>query len=1512
MFIYILHIDRFYTFRLPKKVSGSYVLYDFDNYGYKRNLASIQANDGNWVICSNDSISVNVDGQNVDSTVLSEYRFYNLIVSNMENIVLYVEPGFNNDYSVKQISSEKTSIIVGSGSDADIVYANSSIGKRQIELLFSDGKLHYKNLNPKVPVYINGKVYVEHDLGSFDDIFLFGLKIIVCGDLLFINNPFSSVHFMSQRLIDSNCVYAANDNNDSRTYMDFYDASQYFSKSPVFRTKIKPLELEITSPEDKDRGDDSSIFMSIVPAALMCLTSVISTYSTIANYRAGKVEKETYVTTVIMCIVMLITSIVWPFVERFAEKIKLFIKEKRRIIVYRKYLKQKRNVLEKARNEQKMSLRFNNLSLKECQDAIDKRTANLFSVSIDQDSFLRVNLGTGRIPMNCSISYKKPDFIKFKDKLLDDIDKLIDDYRYIDDAPCSFCLKKNTAFINENGDFDKYLMALILQLVTFYDYENLKLVIFTSEKSKLSSIRNLNHCWDNERETRFFAVNLQEGENLSSQLIRIFNNRAGKVDSEKPQVPYFLIISDDLDTFRNLTIINRILDDKANRGFSVLFFADKISDVPSGCSYFVNYNDKEATLFQAQMEEMETVRFKPDFVDNSIDFDLCMKKIANTPIKLNSDVGGMLPEKLGFLELFNVGNVGQLNSVSRWHDAQVTNTLTAPIGVDSNGNVLSLDLHEKKHGPHGLIAGMTGSGKSEFIVTYILSLAVNYSPNEVQFVLIDYKGGGLAGAFENRKTGMKLPHLVGTITNLDKSSMNRTLVSIKSELQRRQRVFNAAKEKLNTGTIDIYKYQKLVREGALDEYMSHLFIICDEFAELKAQQPEFMDELVSAARIGRSLGVHLILATQKPSGVVDDQIWSNSKFKVCCKVQTAEDSKEMIRRDDAAYIKESGRFYLQVGYDEIFVKGQSAYTGVPYVPSETVNIGNEGKQAIEFIDNAGNIIKSVKQKKKTVQVTEDLGEELGNVLRYLIECADKIGFKNRQLWLDNVPTHLYYYDLLKKYPISTKRYIINPIIGEYDDPANQAQGPVSVNLTFGGNLWISGSFGGGKTTLLSTLIYSTIINHSTDEVNIYIIDCLAETLKLYFKAPQVGDFVGASDSDKLFKLFNFLSKEVEKRKKYFSTTGTTFKNDIQNGKNSFANILVFINGLDVLSEQYDELYSDLFQPLIRDCNRFGIIFIVTSTGSLSFSVENCFAQKIAMHYLDSTEYTSIFNNTGGIIPAGNPGRGLVELDKVYEFQTSLIFESENFDYNLSYVLDQLSKSLKKAPSIPVMPRIVTIPDIVDSPVSLDFVPVGIEQKSNCAASYSFDKLINFIFYSNVKMAISFIRALIEIMKKIPNVKIFVLNLLDDFPEIDDVKIYNSNFKAISLALYNNINKKKSNDPNAEKIIFFINDYVKIQNHLNKLKAEDASVITIDDLINLSIGTTNFKFILVNDSSLSSIDNKNWSDYYDSGNAIVLGMDSDELSIVESTGSYDGTKITKDTAILIRDYKRCFVKFVRYK
>lgn len=249
------------------------------------------------------------------------------------------------------------------------------------------------------------------------------------------------------------------------------------------------------------------------------------------------------------------------------------------------------------------------------------------------------------------------------------------------------------------------------------------------------------------------------------------------------------------------------------------------------------------------------------------------------------------------------GLIEELNVLERWKKNDSTISLNAPLGFDQYRRVISLDIHEKYHGPHGLIAGSTGSGKSEFIITYILSLAINFHPHDVTFILIDYKGGGLAGAFQ--KKDIKLPHLVGTITNIDKVGLNRSLASIQSELKRRQVMFNEARNMTDEGTIDIYKYQKLYHDGILKKPISHLFIICDEFAELKQQQPDFMDELISVARIGRSLGIHLILATQKPAGVVNEQIRSNSRFAICLKVQNKEDSIDVINKPDAANLRRS-------------------------------------------------------------------------------------------------------------------------------------------------------------------------------------------------------------------------------------------------------------------------------------------------------------------------------------------------------------------------------------------------------------------------------------------------------------------------------------------------------------------------------------------------------------------------------------------------------------------------------
>ena len=389
---------------------------------------------------------------------------------------------------------------------------------------------------------------------------------------------------------------------------------------------------------------------------------------------------------------------------------------------------------------------------------------------------------------------------------------------------------------------------------------------------------------------------------------------------------------------------------------------------------------KEGVVIDLFADETKDKRFEVESCDSKI-VESSLMSLAGVRLK-NGGEEFQLPGTYSFLQMFNAGKVEYLNPLTRWNENNPTKTLSTPVGIGTDGELFYLDLHQKRQGPHGLIAGMTGSGKSEFIITYILSMAVNYSPDEVAFVLIDYKGGGLASAFEDPERGIHLPHVVGTITNLDGAAIQRSMVSINSELKRRQAVFNEAKSRNNTGSMDIYEYQKLYRAKKVDEPMPHLFLISDEFAELKSQQPEFMSELISTARIGRSLGVHLILATQKPTGVVNDQIWSNTRFRVCMKVQNRNDSMEMLKRPEGADIRETGRFYLQVGYNEYFALGQSAWAGADYLPSDAVM--QQKDESVEFLDDAGQVIVKVSPKKEKSK--SDV-KQLVAIVKYLSDLA---------------------------------------------------------------------------------------------------------------------------------------------------------------------------------------------------------------------------------------------------------------------------------------------------------------------------------------------------------------------------------------------------------------------------------------------------------------------------------------------------------------------------------------------
>ena len=946
MIIRLIKKSKIYNFSLPTKISGNYWVTDDDKYGNIRNLINVEAENGIWKIKSDFETKIMSGNQVVDSAYLKDYSMYFLkINTDGEFVILYCSPSIDTQISKLHVDKEGE-IIIGNDPHMHINYSYPLVSRQHAKLIYSKGTWTIQDLNSKYGTYVNNYSVKSKRLEYGDIIFIMGLKLVVMKDYIVVNNIGSIVGYDSNTfslmrpIIQTQTV--EEDSLSDEEVVDFYKEGDYFFRSPRFKSKIEPVNITVEEPPAKEKPNEMPAIYTIGPMLTMAMSSLSMGYSAMAGVSRGTTTLGEAMPTLIMTGAMVMTMLLWPtLTSRYQKK----QQEKREVLRQRKYteyVQEKHQQIISQMKVQRQILVDNYLPLDAVESIIKLRKRNLWEREIKQEDFLDLRLGIGSTELEGSISFPEDRFMLDEDNLRELVLKVASESRVLENVPISLSFVKNyiSAIIGEGKDKQKFIEGLILQMITFHSYEDLKIVVLTNENnsSLWNYIKVLPHCFSNDKSVRYFATNQDEMKELSLHLEKEFHRRKYNNNNEVSDrnysefAPYFIVITDDFKSVRDLEIIKDICEQDINLGFSLTIVSPRLTNLPNECKTFISIGDKKSGIFENELVSNKQKEFVAD-VDPSLNIYAYSKILANIPIEIAKEEKN-IPNAVTFLEMYNVGMIDQLNILNRWKSNDPTKSLQVPIGLDKNGEQFKLDLHERFYGPHGLIAGMTGSGKSEFIITYILSMAINFHPNEVSFVLIDYKGGGLAGAFENKDKGIKLPHIAGTITNLDTIEMNRALASIQSELRRRQRMFNIARNQNSESTIDIYKYQRLYREGKVSEPISHLFIISDEFAELKTQQPDFMDQLISTARIGRSLGVHLILATQKPSGVVDDQIWSNSKFKVCLKVQDRSDSMDMIKVPDAAALKNPGRFFLQVGYNELFALGQSAWAGAQYYPME--------------------------------------------------------------------------------------------------------------------------------------------------------------------------------------------------------------------------------------------------------------------------------------------------------------------------------------------------------------------------------------------------------------------------------------------------------------------------------------------------------------------------------------------------------------------------------------------------
>ena len=1364
MRIYLYLLNKVLNFSIPTSISGSF---SFDeNQDEETKLINIEARDGKWVLYSTFDVVVMDNGKEVDNTELLPDRFYNL--KRKENVYLiYVSKLFDDTY-LPYSYSDNTNIVIGNDNSATIMYKNPLISGICCTINNREGVFSLTANN--TPVYVDGKAIVNNtiNLKNGDYVDIYGLKLMLASGFFLINNPMKSVSINGSACnLEPLSMQTLSQPTDVEIKdTDLYKKEDYYSKSPRIRRLIETKEITLSPPPSSGGDKELPLILTLGPALGMGLVSVFRFVSIISNIASGKTTFDQSFMSLLQSGVMLLSSLVWPTISRFFNK---HLQKKRReelIKKYTKYLDEKKVELANEEKLQREILNENLLSVEKCLQIIEQGKINFWDKRIEQNDFLEVFMGNGNVELDAKVNYPERGFTIEEDELRKKADEMVEQYKYIKNVPVGYSLFNNriTGLMGDKIQTYGMINNIILQLITFYTYEDVKIVVFTNDENKKEwdYVKYLSHNFSNDKSIRFFSTNIETAKTLADYFgqeiaIRLQSAQEG----QRLFKPHYVIITDDYYQIKRLGFTKTLTEVEANLGYSLIILENQMSKLPSKCNNFITMSNGTSAILMDSFENAKQITFK-DQINYNIDMMSVARKISNIPIEFE-EASGQLPNAITFLEMEKVGKVEQLNILNRWNQNDSTKSLRAEVGVDEEGNLMYLDLHEKYHGPHGLIAGMTGSGKSEFIITYILSMAINYSPDDVSFILIDYKGGGLAGAFENKTTGMILPHLAGVITNLDKAEMDRTLVSIDSEIKRRQQLFNDARDKLGESTIDIYKYQGFYKEGKLTEACPHLFIICDEFAELKSQQPDFMDNLISVARIGRSLGVHLILATQKPSGVVNDQIWSNTKFRVCLKVQDASDSREMLKRPEAASIKQTGRFYLQVGYDEYFALGQSGWCGAKYYPSE--RIIKQVDKTINFVDDSGNFIKSI-QAGNNVAKVEAQGEQLAAIMKNIIEVAKMTNKKANRLWLTDIDPIILIDDLKKKYKYDPSDYNVEAIIGEYDAPEKQEQGLLKYNLKENGNTIVYGSDELERENFVNSLLYSVCSTYTSDEVNVYVVDYGSEQTRMFNNFPQVGGLVFAGEDEKFRNLFKLIDDEIKERKKLLLDYGGSI--DTYNSKNEkkLPQILFVLNNYEGILESYNNLYEEVV-PMSRECERYGItmVLVCNTTSSAGRRVINNFGNEYAFHMTDASDYYVIFNCKTPK-PRDRAGRGLANNDGIHEFQNASIVKQEDnlneFIQNVCEKIKELDKG--KAKPIPSLPEKVTMDLVKNEITTLDKLPIGIGKNTLKVVKYNFIQYpLTNVVANKLNYINSFMDSLLDVLLNVKELNIFFIDSLQLLP-----------------------------------------------------------------------------------------------------------------------------------------------------
>ena len=598
------------------------------------------------------------------------------------------------------------------------------------------------------------------------------------------------------------------------------------------------------------------------------------------------------------------------------------------------------------------------------------------------------------------------------------------------------------------------------------------------------------------------------------------------------------------------------------------------------------------------------------------------------PIRDVSNAQGdmALPDSARLLDLLDLRDPSPAAIGARW-TASGRNT-RAVIGASLDGP-FALDL--VAHGPHGLVAGTTGSGKSEFLQSLVASLAVANRPDAMTFVLVDYKGGA---AF---KDCVNLPHTVGMVTDLDTHLVERALTSLGAELTHREHLLADA------GAKDLEDYLDYATRRPGLAPIPRLLIVIDEFASMARELPDFVTGLVNVAQRGRSLGIHLILATQRPSGVVSAEIRANTNLRIALRMTDAGESTDVIDARDAASISAGhpGRAYARLGHSSLIPFQAGRVGGRRPQRDRPVAVAEPFLRPVGWLD----LGRPAPERPRAAAET-DIATDLSVLVSALGQATELLGIpEQRRPWLPPLP--LAPVVELPADPVEGERG--EPVFSwaVQDLPAAQRQQPVEIDLATFGHLHIVGAPRSGRSQALRTIAAAATSAASTADLHVYGLDCGNGALLPLTRFPHCGAVVQRSETERAARLLKRLHAEVLRRQGVLGEGGFADVTELRRAVGEaerLPHILLLLDRwegfMGTLGEYDNGSLTDLVYTLLREGASVGVHLIVSGdrmllSGRIAALCEN----KLVLHLADRTDYS-----LAGLIPRSipenlPPGRG---------------------------------------------------------------------------------------------------------------------------------------------------------------------------------------------------------------------------------------------------------------------------------